>query len=129
MNVKDQVVEKLAKVPGARFWQDVNDCNCANGHCYHPWSKDTDSTKKRGGGHLQPIIGAGIDLMLFIMLLSALSHLMPNALDLPDQVQGTISHAAMMSKRAKVIEKLSAYDLDPMSLDACKKSNSWESPK
>ena len=35
----------------------------------------------------------------------------------------------MMSKRAKVNAKLSAYDPDPMSLDACKKSDNWEYPK
>jgi len=43
---------------------------------------------------------------------------MPNAVDLLDEIQGMISHAAMMSKRAKVNAKLSAYDLDPMSLHA-----------
>jgi len=35
----------------------------------------------------------------------------------------------MMSKRAKVNAKLSAYDPDPMSLDACKKLNNWENPE
>jgi len=54
------------------------------------------------------------------------SHLMPNAV--LDKIQGMISHAAMMSKRAKLNEKLSAYDPDPMSLDACKKSVNWEYP-
>ena len=43
------------------------------------------------------------------------SHLMPNAVDLSDEIQGMISHAAMMSKHAKVNAKLSAYDPDPMS--------------
>jgi len=42
-----------------------------------------------------------------------------------------ISHAAMMSKCANVNAKLSAYDHDLMSLDACKKykqkqGNSWK---
>ena len=55
------------------------------------------------------------------------SHLMPNAVDLSDEMQGMISHTAMMSKR-KVNAKLSAYDPDPMSLDACKKSVNWEYP-
>ena len=54
---------------------------------------------------------------------------MPNAVDLSDEIQGMISHAAMMSKRAKVNAKLSAYDPDPMSLDACKKSVNWEYPR
>jgi len=54
---------------------------------------------------------------------------MPNAIDLSDDIHGMISHAAMMSKRAKVNAKLSAYDPDPMSLDACKKSDNWEYPK
>jgi len=40
-----------------------------------------------------------------------------------------ISHAAMMSKRAKLNVKWSAYDPDPMSLDACNKSNNWENPE
>ena len=57
------------------------------------------------------------------------SHLTPNAVDLSDEIQGMISHAAMMSKRAKVNAKLSAYDPDPMSLDACKKSVNWEYPR
>ena len=30
------------------------------------------------------------------------SHLMPNTVDLSDEIQGMISHDAMMSKRAKV---------------------------
>ena len=51
------------------------------------------------------------------------SHLMPKSVVLSDEIQGMISHAATMSKRAKVNEKLSAYDPDPMSLDACKKSD------
>jgi len=35
----------------------------------------------------------------------------------------------MMSKRAKVNAKLSAYDPDFMSLDVCKKSVNWEYPR
>jgi len=55
---------------------------------------------------------------------------MPNAVDLSDEIQGMISHTAMMSKRAKINAKLSAYDpADLMSLDACKKSDNWEYPK
>jgi len=54
---------------------------------------------------------------------------MHNAVDLSDEIQGMISHAAVMSKRAKVNKKLSAYDPDPMSQDACKKSDNWEYPK
>jgi len=36
------------------------------------------------------------------------SYLMPNAVDLSDEIQGMISHDAMMSRRAKVskIERL-----------------------
>jgi len=48
---------------------------------------------------------------------------MPKSVDLPDEIQGMISRAAMMSKRANVNSKLSAYDPDPMSRDACKKSD------
>ena len=54
---------------------------------------------------------------------------MPNAVDLSDEIQKIISHAAMICKRAKVNTKLSAYDPDPMSLDAYKKSDSWEYPQ
>jgi len=51
MKVKDQVVTNLANVSGARFWKDVNDYNCANGHCYHSWSKETSGfNPKEGGG-------------------------------------------------------------------------------
>jgi len=48
---------------------------------------------------------------------------MPNVVDLSDEISGIMSHAAMMSKRAKVNAKLSADDPDPISIDACKKSN------
>jgi len=50
MKVKDQVVAKLANVQSARFWKDANDCNCANGHCYHSWSKDTSRFNPNEGG-------------------------------------------------------------------------------
>jgi len=42
---------------------------------------------------------------------------MPNVVNLSDVIRETISHAAMMSKRAKVNAELSAYDPYPMSLD------------
>ena len=45
---KDQVV--ATNVQGEWFWKDVNDFNCANGHCYHPWSKDTNGFKTQEGG-------------------------------------------------------------------------------
>ena len=54
---------------------------------------------------------------------------MPNAVDLSDEIQGMISHAAMMCQRAKVNSKLSAHDPDPVSLDAYKKSVNWEYPR
>jgi len=50
IRVKDQVVAKLTNVQGEWFWKDVNDCNCANGHCYHPWSKDTSCFIPKEGG-------------------------------------------------------------------------------
>jgi len=97
-----------------------------------------DSTQKTGGEHLQPTFGckeqrktltnkAPPDVDFYAAISS--SHLMPNAIDLSDEIQGMMSHAAMMSKRAKLNSKLSAYDPDPMSLDACKKSDNWEYPK
>jgi len=54
---------------------------------------------------------------------------MPNAVDISDEIQKIISHAAMICKRTQVNTKLSAYDPDPMSLDANKKSDSWEYPQ
>jgi len=48
-------------------------------------------------------------------------HLMPNAIDLSDKIQGMINRVATMSKSAKVNAKSSAYDPDSMSLDKCKK--------
>ena len=50
---------------------------------------------------------------------------MPDAIDLSEEIRGIISHAPIMSKRAKGNAKLSAYDPDPMSLDACTKSDKW----
>jgi hypothetical protein len=50
MKVKDQVVVKLANAQNARIWKDANDCNCAIGHCYHPWSKNTSGFNPKEGG-------------------------------------------------------------------------------
>ena len=49
IKVKDQIVAKLAKVQSARFWKDVNDCNCVTGHFYHPWSKNTSGFNPKEG--------------------------------------------------------------------------------
>jgi len=141
MKVKDQVVAKLANAQNARIWKDANDCSCAIGHCYHPWSKNTSGfNPKAGGGAFaadfrmqessmrktrSSIAPPDVD---FYAAISS-SHLMLNAVDLSDEIQGMISHAAMMSKRAKANAKLSAYDPHPMSLDACKKSVNWEYPR
>ena len=125
----------------ARIWKDANDCNCAIGHCYHPWSKNTSGFNPQQGGEAfaadfqmqessmwkTPSSIAPPDVDLYAAISS--SHLMPNAVDLSDEIQGMISHVAMMSKRAKVNAKLSAYDPDPMSLDACKKWVNWEYPR
>jgi len=105
MSVKDQVVAKLANVQSVRFWKDANDCNCASGHCYHPWSKDTSGfNPKEGGGAFtadfrmqgstqrktrSSIAPPDVD---FYAAISS-SHLMPNAVDLSDEIQGMISHA------------------------------------
>jgi len=69
-------------------------------------------TQNRGGEHLllrQPFFGAGInptedksnidgvnipDVDFYAAISS--SHLMPNAVDLSNEIQGMISHAAMM---------------------------------
>jgi len=133
MKVKDQVVAKLASVQSARIWKDANDCNCAIGHCSHPWSKDTSgfNPKEEGGAFAAdfrmqessmrktPSSIAPPDVDFYAAISS--SQKMPNAVDLLDEIQGMIRHAAMMSKRTKVNAKLNAYDPDPMSLDACKK--------
>jgi len=117
IKVKYQVVAKLANVQSARFWKDVNDCNCAIGHCYHPWSKDTIGfNPKNGGGAFAadfrmqgsnqrktPSSIAPPDIDFYAAISS--SHLIPNAVDLSDEIQGMISLAAMMSKRAKVNAK------------------------
>ena len=98
------------------------------------------SIQKRGGGHVHPI-SEGRDrpnrrhrqillhLMLISMLLSALHTLCLTPLIFRMRFRGMISHVVMMSKRAKVNAKLSAYDPDLMSLDACKKLNNWENSK
>jgi len=131
----------LANVQSARIWKDANDCNCAIGHWYHPWSKNTSGfNPKEGGGAYQadfqmqessmrktPSSIAPPDVDFYAAISS--SQPMPNAVDPSDEIQGMISHAAMMSKRAKVNAKLSAHDPDPMSLDACKKSVNWEYPR
>ena len=50
MKFKNQVVAKLANAQSARFCKDANDCNCASGHSFHPWSKDTSGFNPKGGG-------------------------------------------------------------------------------
>jgi len=99
------------------------------------WSKDTSGFNPNEGGgafvadfqmqgwnqRKTPSSIAPPDVDFYAAISS--SHLMPNAVDFSDEIQGMISHAVMMSKRAKVHAKLSAYDPDPMSLDACKKSD------
>ena len=114
------------------FEKDANDCNCAIGHCYHPWSKNTSGfNPKEGGG----AFAADFRMQELSMrktpssIAMSSSQLMPNAVDLSDEIQEMISHAAMMSKRAKVNAKLNAYDPDLMPLDACKKSVNWEYPR
>jgi len=47
---------------------------------------------------------------------------MPNAVNLSDEIQGMNSHAAMLSKRHKTNSKMSAYALDPISVEERKKS-------
>ena len=118
MKVKDQVVAKLANVQSARIWKDANDCNCVIGHCYHPWSKNTNGfNPKEGGGAFAvdfrmqessmrktPSSIAPPDVDFYAAISS--SHLMPNAVDLSDEIQEImINHAAMMSMRAKVNAK------------------------
>ena len=112
MKIKDQVVAKLANVQSAQFWKDAYDYNCAIRHCYHLWSKDTSgfNPKEWGGAFAADfwmqgsnqwktpsnVIPPDVD---FYATISS-SHL-PNAVDLSDEIQGMISHTAMMSKRAK----------------------------
>jgi len=113
----------------------------------HPWSKDTSWFNPKEGeeaftadfrlcfteigyifGSLQgstqrktPSNNAPPDVDYYAAI--STSHLMPNVVDLSDEISGIMSHAAMMSKHAKVNAKLSADDPDPISIDACKKSN------
>jgi len=98
MKVKDQVVAKLANVQSARIWKDANDCNCAIGHCYHPWSENTSEfNPKEGGGAFAadfriqessmrkiPSSIAPLDVDFYAAISS--SHLMPNAVDLSDEI-------------------------------------------
>ena len=115
MKVKDLIV-KLANVQSARFRKHANGCNCATGHYYYPWSKDTSRfSPKEGGGAFAadfrmqgsnqqktPSSIAPPDVDFYVAISS--SHLMPNAVDLSNKIQGMISHAAMMSKQAKVMQ-------------------------
>ena len=57
------------------------------------------------------------------------SHLMPNAVNLSDEIQNMNSHAAMLSKQHKTNPKMSAYTLDPISVEECKKSEDWSAPQ
>ena len=76
-------------------------------------------------GEIVPVPDAGISY----------SHFMPNAGDLSDEIQGMVSYAAMISERAKVNAKLSAYDPNLVGLgegemmDASRVPASGEAPK
>jgi len=54
---------------------------------------------------------------------------MPNAVNLSDEIQNMNSHAAMLSKQHKTNPKMSAYTLDPISVEECKKSEDWSAPQ
>ena len=55
-------------------------------------------------------------------------EIMPDVVDTDNLIQGMLSHAAMMSSRKKA-QKLSAYEADPVTVDDCVKSKSWETPE
>jgi len=137
LDIDKQAVAHLAQLHGDWWWKNCNNCNCSHANCYHPWAKETPdfnpktypvgtSAEFRMEGSKNRKTPSGIlpvDVDFYAAI--SFSHLMPNAVNLSDEIQGMNSHAAMSSKRQKTNSKMSTYALDPISVEGCKKSEDW----
>jgi len=137
LDIDKQAVAHLAQLHGDRLRKNCFDCNCSRANYYHPWAKETaefnpetypvgstadfrmeGSRKRKTSSCIPPV---DIDFYAAI----SFSHQKPNAVNVSDEIQGMDSHATMSSKRHKTNSKMSAYALDPISVEECKKSEDW----
>jgi hypothetical protein len=141
---KAQVKSHVARLGGDQWLKELSSCNCAEGHCYHPWAKHTHhfspsqnkTVAKSGvrksdtseGKMKHPSREMGAPLIPEYYAASHFPEIMPDVVDTDNLIQGMLSHAAMMSSRKKA-QKLSAYEADPITVDDCVKSKNWETPE
>jgi hypothetical protein len=140
---KAQAKAHIARLGGDQWLKELSSCNCAEGHCYHPWAKHTphfspsdNKTIVAKSGIRKSDISEG--KMKYpsreppsIPDYYAACHFpetMPDVVNIADPIQGMLSHASMMSSRKKA-QRLSAYETDPISVDECVKSTNWETPE
>ena len=140
---KAQARAHVAHLGGDQWLKELSSCNCAEGHCYHPWAKhtphfspsnnntvvaksgirksDTSEGKVKYPSREPPLVPEFYAACHF-------PEVMPDVVNTDDPIQGMLSHAAMMSSRKKA-QKLSAYEQDPITVDDCIKSKNWETPE
>jgi hypothetical protein len=138
-DVRHQKQAHLAQFGGTK-WQPKPECNCANSHCYHPWAKDTphfdpnhktgicmkagirmeESKSRKTPSMVPPLIPEYHAAMTF-------PDLMPDAVDLENDIQGMLSWAVMAANKKKNI-KMSAYPPDPLNIPECQSSENWSNP-
>jgi hypothetical protein len=117
MPPKAQAHAHIARLGGDYCAKECTSCNCAEGHCYHPWSNDTPhfnpsdtmtNISKSGIRKLDTSEGKYIfpsKLPPFIPEYYAACHFpetMPNVVETDNPIQGMLSHAAMMSSRKRL---------------------------
>ena len=138
-DVRHQKQAHLAQFGGTK-WQPKPECNCAHSHCYHPWAKDTphfdpnhktgicmkagirmeDSKSRKTPSMVPPIIPEYHAAMTF-------PEMMPDAVDLDNEIQGMLSWFAMAANKKKNV-KMSAYPPDPLNIPECQSSDNWSNP-
>ena len=138
-----QAKAHIARLGGDQWWKEHSSCNCAEGHCYHPWAKDTPHFNPSDGK--KNVAKSGIKksdtsegermypsreppLIPEYYAACHFSEFMPDVVDIDNPIQGMLSHAAMMSSKKK-IHRLSAYEPDPITVDDCSRSINWETPE
>jgi len=143
MPPKAQAKAHIARIGGDQWWKELSSCNCAEGHCYHPWANNTphfnpsDSRKSVAKSGIRKANASEEErhypskeppLIPEYYAANHFPEVMPDVVDVDNPIQGMLSHAAMMSSKKKA-QKRSAYEPDPITVDDCLKSNNWESPK
>ena len=140
---KAQAHAHIARLGGDYGGKECTSCNRAEGHCYHPWSKDTPhfnpsynkmNIAKSGIRKLDTSEGKFLfpsKVPPLIPEYYAACHFpetMPDVVETGNPIQGMLSHAAIMSSKKRA-QKLSAYEADPITVDDCLRAKNWETPK